>query len=143
MKTVTPIFDKNPGQPSPGRSPPPIEIHRNAYLSHSLCSCAERSWGRFLSDSARAVLLGEPVLTTFSPRARFVLVHVPHQDLLLRDLPSHPGSPPLHLPIFGGRLVQRPARLAVRAGCGWRIASHHYRLRFCTDAPAVKNTISR
>jgi len=28
MKIVTPILDKNPGQPSPGRSPPPIEMFR-------------------------------------------------------------------------------------------------------------------
>jgi len=42
----------------------------------------------------------------------------------------------------GGRLVERPARLA-KAGWGWWIASHHRRIRFYTDALVVKNTISR
>jgi len=43
----------------------------------------------------------------------------------------------------GGRLVERPARRCRRGEALLVITSRHYRIRFCTHAPAVKNTISR
>jgi len=54
------------------------DIHCNAYLSHRLCSCSECLDFRLFDATHLALFWGEPWLTTTCPNSRFAIVHGPH-----------------------------------------------------------------